>query len=261
LPFACLNQEINLAQVLSFSIIKNQKLNRKMPRKSQAQWWQDNSINSQRRIVSNNRATNQLEELLLPVNNIQDDHRRKFSKKQNKLESLFERFIWNFRFSIIVPVIFSLISAIRFIIIGTIDIWSGLVLKINLQNPAKEESLKVVSYVIGGIDYYLIGIVLLIFAFGIYELFISEIDIRHQDDSSILQSHDLDELKSKLVNVIVVALIVSLFKQMLTLDIKNVSDAIYIALTILLISISQYLLNLQHLHPTKHKKTSENNHH
>ncbi|MEL6501874.1 MAG: YqhA family protein [Cyanobacteria bacterium J06623_1] len=48
-------------------------------------------------------------------------------------------------------------------------------------------TIKTVTYIIGGVDYYLIGIVLLIFAFGIYELFISEIEIKHQDDSSILQ--------------------------------------------------------------------------
>jgi uncharacterized membrane protein YqhA len=70
---------------------------------------------------------------------------------------------------------------------------------------------------------------LLIFAFGIYELFISEIEIKHQDDSSILQSDSLEELKGKLVNVIVVALIVSLFKQMLSIEIGKLSDVIYIA--------------------------------
>ena len=170
-----------------------------------------------------------------------------------KLELFFEAFIWNFRFFIIAPVIFSLLSALRFIIIGTMDIWSGLVFGLDGEDLGKENTLEIVSYIIGGIDYYLIGIVLLIFAFGIYELFISEIDIKHQDDSSILQTNSLEELKGKLVNVIVVALIVSLFKQMLNLEIKQVSDVLYIAAAILLISISQYLLHLNHVVPkTKH---------
>ena len=141
-------------------------------------------------------------------------------RRLKKFELYFEAFIWNFRFFILAPVIFSLLSALRFIIIGTIDIWSGLVYGFNGEDLGKENSLEVVTYIIGGIDYYLIGIVLLIFAFGIYELFISEIDIKHQDDSSILQTNSLEELKGKLVNVIVVALIVSLFKQMLNLEIK-----------------------------------------
>ena len=176
-----------------------------------------------------------------------------------KFEIFFEAFIWNFRFFILAPVIFSLLSALRFIIIGTMDIWSGLVYGLNGEELGKESSLEVVSYIIGGIDYYLIGIVLLIFAFGIYELFISEIDIKHQDDSSILQTNSLEELKGKLVNVIVVALIVSLFKQMLNLEVKQVSDVLYISAAILLISISQYLLNLNHAVP-KQKSAKPTNH-
>ncbi len=174
-----------------------------------------------------------------------------------KIKSVFEALIWNFRFFILAPVIFSLLSALCLIVVGTIDIWSGLVLEFDAQDPEGETTVTIVAYIIGGIDYYLIGIVLLIFALGIYELFISEIDIKHKDDSSILQSETLEELKSKLVNVIVVALIVSLFKQMLNLQIKQISDVVYIALAILLISISQYLLNLNYLNSPKYNPPSE----
>ena len=40
-----------------------------------------------------------------------------------------------------------------------------------------------IGKVVGGIDYYLIGIALLIFGYGIYELIISDIDVRQQDNS------------------------------------------------------------------------------
>ena len=174
-----------------------------------------------------------------------------------KIELFFESLIWNFRFFILIPVIFSLLSALRLIVIGTIDIWMGLTLAIDHQDPEGEMTIKTVTYIIGGVDYYLIGIVLLIFAFGIYELFISEIEINYQDDSSILQSNSLEELKGKLVNVIVVALIVSLFKQMLSIEIGRLSDIIYIALAILLISISQYLLHLSHTKSIIHLSKSD----
>jgi uncharacterized membrane protein YqhA len=166
-----------------------------------------------------------------------------------KLETFFEALIWNFRFFILIPVIFSLLSALRLIFIGTMDIWVGLNLALDYKDPEGIMTIKTVTYIIGGVDYYLIGIVLLIFGFGIYELFISEIEIKHQD-SSILQSNSLEELKGKLVNVIVVALIVSLFKQMLSIEIGKLSDVIYIALAILLISISQYLLHLSYTKST-----------
>ena len=179
-------------------------------------------------------------------------------KRLRKLELWFESLIWNFRFFILIPVILSLLSALRLIMIGTLDIWAGLTLALDPKDPEGEMTIKTVAYIIGGVDYYLIGIVLLIFAFGIYELFISEIEIKHLDGSSILQTNSLEELKGKLVNVIVVALIVSLFKQMLSIEINQLIDVIYIAIAILLISISQYLLHLSH---TKSPHSEDKNHH
>ncbi len=185
----------------------------------------------------------------------------KTTGRLRKLETSFEILIWNFRFFILAPVIFSLLSALRLIMIGTIDIWAGLTLSLDPKDPEGEITIKTVAYIIGGVDYYLIGIVLLIFAFGIYELFISEIRIKHQDNSSILQSNSLEELKGKLVNVIVVALIVSLFKQMLSIEIGKLSDVIYISLAILLISISQYMLHLSHIKSTHHPPQASKSHH
>ena len=188
--------------------------------------------------------------------------RNKSKGKLRKVELFFEALIWNFRFFILIPVVFSLLSALRLMFIGTMDVWAGLSLALDPKDPEGAMTIKTVAYIIGGVDYYLIGIVLLIFAFGIYELFISEIEIKHQDDSSILQSASLEELKGKLVNVIVVALIVSLFKQMLSIEIGKLSDVIYISMAILLISISQYLLHLSHMKSHKRvPKVVGNSHH
>ncbi|WP_449003336.1 hypothetical protein [Myxosarcina sp. GI1(2024)] len=51
-----------------------------------------------------------------------------------KIESVFEAFIWNLRFFIIAPVIFSLLSALRLIVIGTVDIWAGLTLNFDVKD-------------------------------------------------------------------------------------------------------------------------------
>ncbi|PZO14107.1 MAG: hypothetical protein DCF25_15250 [Leptolyngbya foveolarum] len=172
-------------------------------------------------------------------------------RQLRKIEHVFETIIWNFRLLVLFPVIFSLLSAVKFFMIGTWDIWAGLSIRFDPADPEGENTYQIVSYVIGGIDYYLIGIVLLIFAFGIYELFISRIDIRFEQEVSILQSESLDELKSKLVKVIVVALIVNLFKKMLELEISQASDFVYVALTIFLIAISNYLLQVHTQSPLK----------
>ena len=69
-----------------------------------------------------------------------------------------------------------------------------------------------IGKVVGGIDYYLIGIALLIFGYGIDEVVISDIDPRQQEASDVrrnlLNIESLDGLRQKLTKVIVVALIV-----------------------------------------------------
>ena len=62
-----------------------------------------------------------------------------------------------------------------------------------------------IGKVVGGIDYYLIGIALLIFGYGIYELVISDIDPRQQEASDVrrnmLNIESLDGLKQKLTTI------------------------------------------------------------
>ncbi|MGD1862287.1 MAG: hypothetical protein ACFB0E_20250 [Leptolyngbyaceae cyanobacterium] len=70
-----------------------------------------------------------------------------------KLGIIFEAVIWYFRFFILVPVVFGLLSAVQFFIIGTLDIWAGFSLKFDIADPEGEITNRIVSYIIGGIDY------------------------------------------------------------------------------------------------------------
>ncbi len=171
-----------------------------------------------------------------------------------RVERIFETIIWSFRFFALLPVIFGLLSAVKLFIIGTLDIWAGFRLTFDSANPEGEITNQIISNIIGGVDFYLIGIVLLIFSFGIYELFISQIDVRFEQEVDILQSESLEDLKSKLVKVIVVALIVNLFKKALSIEVTQVSDIVYVALAILLIALSNYLLQMQ---DTPHEKSEK----
>jgi uncharacterized membrane protein YqhA len=66
----------------------------------------------------------------------------------------------------------------------------------------------------------LIGLVLLIFSFGIYELFISELEIARLGDEfgNILEVSNLDDLKNKIIKVIIMVLIVSFFQRILSME-------------------------------------------
>ena len=98
---------------------------------------------------------------------------------------------------------------------------------------------------ITAIDLYLIGVVLLIFGFGIYELFISKIDIARADEGvTILEIENLDELKNKIIKVIIMVLIVSFFESILQMreEFKEPVQMLYFALSIFALSIGVYFI-------------------
>ncbi len=169
---------------------------------------------------------------------------------KEKLEQIVETSLWTVRFLAIVPVIFGLISVLFLFVLGSLEI--ALVIgeykNIFVGNKISEDTVaKIMSGVIGGIDLYLIGIVLMIFSFGVYELFISKIDVaRETDELQILEVRSLDQLKDKILKVIVVVLVVSFFKRVMEIDARSVAELLYLALAILLISASGYLLRSIH---------------
>ena len=98
---------------------------------------------------------------------------------------------------------------------------------------------------ITAIDLYLIGVVLLIFGFGIYELFISKIDIARRDEAvTILEIENLEELKNKIIKVIILVLIVSFFERILKISSSFTSpiDMAYFAISILGLSLGVYYI-------------------
>ncbi len=169
---------------------------------------------------------------------------------KEKLEHIVETSLWTIRFLAIIPVVFGIISVLFLFILGSLEI--SMVLgeynNIYIGNKLSEDTVaKIMSGIIGGIDLYLIGIVLMIFSFGIYELFISKIDVaRETDELQILEVRSLDQLKDKILKLIVVVLVVSFFKRVMAMNVTSVTDLLYLALAILLISASGYLLRSTH---------------
>jgi len=103
-----------------------------------------------------------------------------------------------------------------------------------------------IGKVVGGIDYYLIGIALLIFGYGIYELVISDIDPRQQEASDVrrnlLNIESLDGLKQKLTKVIIVALIVTAFKVMVSFQVTSITELLQYCAGVLMLAFSAYLI-------------------
>ncbi|RXE56508.1 hypothetical protein ABH15_05300 [Methanoculleus taiwanensis] len=163
------------------------------------------------------------------------------------MESIFERILWNSRFIVLLGVIFGALSAIVLFIAGSLEVFNILTEYIVTDSHLTHEDILIA--IIGAVDFYLIGLVLLIFSFGIYELFISEIDIARKDDSfgSILEVSSLDDLKNKIIKVIIMVLIVSFFQRILTMQFTTSMDMLAMAISIGVICIGVYFLGRHHV--------------
>tara|TARA_B100000674_G_scaffold129139_1_gene99480 strand:- start:1373 stop:1900 length:528 start_codon:yes stop_codon:yes gene_type:complete len=157
-----------------------------------------------------------------------------------------EKILWNTRFVVIIAVILSIISSISLFLIGGWDIIQAII----FNNPVFSEDINnsndLLFTIISSIDLFLIGIVLLIFGFGVYELFISEIDFaKEKFADSTLKINNLDQLKNKIIKVIIIVLIVKFFEKVLKLshNFTTPNDLLFFSVSILAICIGYYLIN------------------
>jgi uncharacterized protein (TIGR00645 family) len=168
----------------------------------------------------------------------------KSADEQSFIERHFEAGLWSTRFIILTGVVFSVLAAVTLFLIGSYEIihsiWNYFP---NAQEDLKEAHSELLVHVIGAVDLYLIGVVLMIFGFGIYELFISKIDIAREDeDVTILEIKDLDELKNKIIKVIIMVLIVTFFERVLKMEYSEPLDMLYFAVSIFALSFGVYLI-------------------
>ena len=162
------------------------------------------------------------------------------------MENKFEKFLWNFRYITVLAVILSILSAFTLIVIGSWDIIEAVIFYNPLFDASISSNNELLFKLISAIDLFLIGIVLLIFGFGIYELFVSEIDFANSKFAeSTLKIRDLDQLKNKIIKVIIIVLIVKFFEKVLKFseNFTTPMDILYFGLSILSICVGYYLIN------------------
>ena len=164
------------------------------------------------------------------------------------LEKGFEGSLWASRFMVILAVIFGLIGAVILFVVASFDIYEIAKFVFNTYiTHAHPEHFheKVVGGIIGAVDLYLIGVVMLLFSFGLYELFISDIDAARDDEdgeNKILTIHSLDQLKDKISKVIVMVLVVGFFQKVGHTQYNGALDLLYLALSITAVAVGLYFL-------------------
>ena len=162
------------------------------------------------------------------------------------LEKYFEKLLWSSRLMVLAAVVSSLLLSLMLFVITAIDV-SNLIIHAGDYIGATAEikkSLKVemVAHTVGSIDGFLLATILLIFALGLYELFISDIDEAKESgrSSKVLVINSLDDLKAKLAKVILMILVVTFFEVSLSMTFVGALDLVYFALGILMVSLALY---------------------
>jgi uncharacterized membrane protein YqhA len=165
------------------------------------------------------------------------------------IETLFEGSLWNSRFVVLFAVIGSLFAGFAIFYMATVDV---VYLSQHMLHYADAEMTeearkilhdKTISHIVEVVDGYLLATVLLIFAFGIYELFISDIDQAKEREGSnkVLVISSLDDLKARLAKVIMMIMIVTLFEEALNMKMGSPIDLVYLGIAIICVALALYL--------------------
>lgn len=167
----------------------------------------------------------------------------------NFLEKKFEQFLWNSRFLVIIAVLASLLGSMTLFVVGTLDVFQLVVATVNYYLGTGEEDIHefLVTDIIIAIDIYLIAVVLLILGLGIYRLFVSPIEASEDSGRSHpFNVQSFDELKNKIVRVVILAVIIELFRAVVDVRFLTSLDIIYLALSVLALAASLFLMGTSH---------------
>ncbi len=155
------------------------------------------------------------------------------------VRGLFERFLWSSRLSVMLGVLSCIVAAFVVFAMGLKDvvhmlqlIWSYV---FSGSHAIRNDLVMVVVEIL---DTFLLGAVLLIFAFGLYELFISNLDEASKSEAGgkILIISSIDSLKSKLGKVILMMLIIKVFSFFSEIKPVTTLDLLYMGITVVLIA-------------------------
>lgn len=166
-----------------------------------------------------------------------------------RIERLFETLIWNSRLVVVVAVVASLVVALVLFYMATAD---AIVLTADMRgylDPALSEAarkhlhLATVARVAEMMDGYLFATIMIIFALGLYELFIGKIEVAERSElaSRLLLIRSVDDLKERLAKVVFLILIVRYFEFALEAPVDTPLDLLYLAVGIALVALSLYL--------------------
>lgn len=166
------------------------------------------------------------------------------------LEHLFERLLLQSRLLVVVAVAASAVLAAGTFYMATVDVVLLLRSLLPYASPALDAAGRAalredtVTGIVKAVDAYLIAAILLIFALGLYELFVNRIDPSEsvaRRVPRVFQVASLDDLKDRIAKLVLLVLIIEFFQYALKLKYATPLDLLYLAVGVLFIGGALYL--------------------
>lgn len=154
---------------------------------------------------------------------------------------MFSRLLSLTRYTILIPVIGAWIAALIALGLGGFEVIQTILMLFNNgAGLSGDKGLKLLLLnLVEGVDLFLLGTAFYLISLGLYELFVDP----HIEVPGWLEIHDLDDLKNKLLGVVVVVLSVQFLAQVLSwngqLDLLNFGAAIGVVIASLAFFIGQ----------------------
>ncbi|WP_337869046.1 YqhA family protein [Meiothermus sp.] len=154
----------------------------------------------------------------------------------NRLEQAIQNLLWNARWVMLLPVVGLLAGAVYFAVQTGLEVWRA------LGSGSLEKALPLM---VGAVDLALLASVLIIFALGLYELFIAEIRRPEGGLNNVLVVKSLNDLKTKLGQVILMILIVKFFEKAQAFGPKAALDFLFYAGAVALLGAALWLVQAE----------------
>ena len=169
------------------------------------------------------------------------------------LDAHFEAPFFALRYVTVIPVLFAFAGSLVMFAIGGYETWEAIHEIVKLKDHHIVDVTKITVPLIKSIDAFLLGLVLMIFSYGIYDLFVSKLDPAEQKGirPDWMKFKNMGALKVTLAEVVLIILVITFFEVVMSnmdtmlkiaevegeIHVRNIWILLVIPLGVLLIAV------------------------
>lgn len=165
------------------------------------------------------------------------------NKVELRIRAALESVLWGSRWAVVVAVLMSLVVAAVVLLMACADACHVAAMLVRYEPGSGSERSASIAGAIEVVDGFLLAAVMLMFAIGLYSIFIGTVSPIPKAKVAALVIETLDELKSRLSKTIMLIIFVKLFGVIMMTEVQRPIDAVYLGLGALIAGAAMALLH------------------